>query len=535
MAMMKTGVSSPPNPANEDGNVDILDPSDSEDEGDGGTTKNVGNFDWARYSSAKAVWDLDATNRKAVAWAKWETDTGRDRKSATEAERRAFDTAVDKATREYLLPQQNVLVDEVFEFYRNQWGFPYPLKSRDTVILSGDPEVDGPLLEAVDETYQKDLARYTGLARRLRAFESTDLLTGYEKDNEDYDGDDLFGVSFGDMSKVSKELAWNALGMGTASAFMPHMHHCPVKGLITPYDGFWGLGATPADVAKSRDCLKKAIRLALRFDSGAEPKSLRYGLRSSGGIQSVGNFKPTVAKFLWEWHTPKEGGIVYDYSCGWGGRLTGARSSKKNITYVGVDPSHETFNCLMKLDRFLTDVYNPELQDEHKGSQNQPAPYTYGVVGQLPSGHREYRGSHTRLTEMGSEDFCPPDLHGLIDFAFSSPPYFDLEQYGGNDPNQSHVKFSTANLWLTKFIRGTAENIFKLLKPGSFAGVNIADFRDTKICDGVIEQYVAAGFTYDPADNYYMRISVRTGNRSAAKAAGKTHKTETIFMFRKPE
>ena len=160
--------------------------------------------------------------------------------------------------------------------------------------------------------------------------------------------------------------------------------------------------------------------------------------------------------------------------------------------------------------------------------------YSPGTVSYLPTGQREYRSAQTRITQMGSEDFCPPDLHGKVDFAFSSPPYFDLEQYGDNDPTQSHVKFPGANAWLNGFIKGTAANIFKMLKPGGWVGLNLADFRDTKITDGAIKVYEEVGFKYEETENYYMRISVRTGNRSAAKAAGKKHKTETIFMFRKP-
>ena len=529
MPTMKTGISSPPDAITDAGNADVLSTDEEGDEGSSALMPMIGNFDFGKYTDAKVAWNRKADSIRAAHWDAWETATSRDRVTATDDEKKVVDAAADKEVRATLQPEQDQWVDEVFDVYRNHWGFPYPLKSSDTAVLCGDASIDVPLMAAIDLTYKEDMARYTALARKLRKFSSKDLLVGYQEEDEDQDC--LFaGMTLNDTSTMTRELEWNALGMGTASAFMPHLHHCPVKGLITPYDGFWGTGATPAEAAKAKDCLKKAIRLALRFDTGAEPKSLRYGLRSSGGIQSVGNFKPTVAKFLWEHYTPEEGGIVYDYSCGWGGRLTGARSSQKNITYVGVDPSTETFNCLMKLDTFLTEVYNPMVGQEKQGAVT----YTPGVCTQLPSGHREYRGSHTRLTEMGSEDFCPPDLHGKVDFAFSSPPYFDLEQYGGNDPNQSHVKFSTAGLWLTKFIRGTAANIFKMLKPGSYVGVNIADFRDTKICDGVIEQYELEGFKYTPEENYYMRISVRTGNRSAAKAAGKKHKTETIFMFRKP-
>lgn len=516
MTMMKTGVSSPPENTNDNGNIDLLG-LDEDDSDTALITPSVGEFNWNRYSMFRDRVANIVALESHKEWEVWEKSNGVDRKDAPSSVKTALEARVEARVKLAISPVLAKMVDEVYAFYRNHWGFPFQLKSRDTIVMCGNPEIDKATLDNVDILYKSDLAKYTKLAWRLRNFNSKGLLVGYDYEAEHYkDGEGLFGMALNDMTQLSRELEWNALGMGTANAFMPHLHKCPVKGMTSPYDGFYGTGPDK----KSEKYLKKAIMLALRFDTGAMPSSIRYGLRSIGGIQSVGNFKPTVAKFLWERYTPDDGGIVYDYSCGWGGRLTGARSSKKNLTYVGVDPSTETFDCLTRLDAFLCDVYKGE--------------YKKGEVTNLPSGHREYRSNLVRITEIGSEDFCPPDLHGKVDFAFSSPPYFDLEQYGDNSDAQSHVKFPNEDLWLNGFIKGTAANIFKMLKPGSYAGLNLADFRDTKITDGAIKVYESVGFEYMPDENYYMRISVRTGNRSIDKNVGKKHKTEPIFMFRKP-
>ena len=53
------------------------------------------------------------------------------------------------------------------------------------------------------------------------------------------------------------------------------------------------------------------------------------------GTQSVSNFRPTVfTKLIYE----KFGGdVVWDMSCGWGGRLLGFLSTSNTKQYIGTD------------------------------------------------------------------------------------------------------------------------------------------------------------------------------------------------------
>ena len=62
-----------------------------------------------------------------------------------------------------------------------------------------------------------------------------------------------------------------------------------------------------------------------------------------------------------------------------------------------------------------------------------------------------------------------------VDFAFSSPPYFDLEVYS-DEPTQCYNKFPKLEDWLEGFVRGTIRNIVHMLKPGKVYAINIADF-----------------------------------------------------------
>ena len=82
-------------------------------------------------------------------------------------------------------------------------------------------------------------------------------------------------------------------------------------------------------------------------------------------------------------------------NCGFGGRMLGALSSKKNFRYVGTDPCTETMYHLHQLSDCIEMVTGKENSYE--------------------------------LHCCGSEDFRGPE--NSIDFAFSSPPYFNLEVF----------------------------------------------------------------------------------------------------------
>ena len=74
--------------------------------------------------------------------------------------------------------------------------------------------------------------------------------------------------------------------------------------------------------------LRKCVRFALQCEGGAMPRNIMSGIRQAGVMPS--NFRPMNAKALYEAYCP-EGGVIHDGSAGFGGRLTGALTSKKNF------------------------------------------------------------------------------------------------------------------------------------------------------------------------------------------------------------
>jgi SAM-dependent methyltransferase len=243
--------------------------------------------------------------------------------------------------------------------------------------------------------------------------------------------------------------------------------------------------------------LKKSIALCLRYEK-PRPIGILRCMRLIGGSTAT-NFYAMKAKALYERYCPKNG-VIYDFACGFGGRMLGALSSKNNYKYFGVEPNTETFENLNKLGVYIEEV---------TGKNN-----TY------------------KIFCKGSEDFVTrqPDV---ADFAFSSPPYFSLEKYC-EEETQCYNKFPNLEDWFDGYVKPTIRNIYYMLKPNSFYAVNIADFnlgsKRIEYVDRWIELSKEIGFEY--IKQIHMKVQTRRG--VGHKDNGKDiPKQEGIFVFKK--
>lgn len=110
------------------------------------------------------------------------------------------------------------------------------------------------------------------------------------------------------------------------------------------------------------------------------------------------NFSPLRAKAIFERFCPKNG-VIYDYSCGYGGRMLGALSSKNNYYYIGTDPNTDTYLNLLNLGKLINKTTN-------------------------------------KNNDFTIYNSCSEDLvleQETIDFAFSCPPFYNLEIYSTED------------------------------------------------------------------------------------------------------
>jgi len=209
--------------------------------------------------------------------------------------------------------------------------------------------------------------------------------------------------------------------------------------------------------------------------------TMRSLLRRYTGTQCVSNFRPTAAACLYQ-NFMKPGEIVWDMSMGYGGRILGAIIS--NVNYVGTDPATLTFKGLCEIKE---DFANPD--------------------------------NHYFLNKKGSEVFKPKE--NTLDFAFTSPPYFNWEQYS-DDADQSFKNFSTNEDWNEGFLRQTIKNVYTGLKPGKYMGLNVANIKSHKTFeDDTVRIAVEEGFEH--TDTYKLQLS---SQESGAKY-------EPVFIFRK--
>ena len=262
--------------------------------------------------------------------------------------------------------------------------------------------------------------------------------------------------------------AGNIYATTLASSYYPHFCRVRMKRWSTVEA--WNLDGP----------LKLAIEDAFRGGLVPTPKEVRARLRFRLG--EVGNFRVLAAKYPYERYVPA-GGVVLDPSAGWGARQLAARSL--GLHYHGIDPSEKTHECGLKL--------AADLDHAFEGS--------------------------TTLHRIGSEEFDPyTSLTGPVDFAFTSPPYFDTEPYC-SEATQSHVKFPDQGGWYLGFVLPTARMLHEAIKSGGYVAINVsAPFRD-----GFIRSYEVAGFRF-VEELTYERSSIP--GRSADKG-------EPILVFQK--
>lgn len=257
-----------------------------------------------------------------------------------------------------------------------------------------------------------------------------------------------------------------------ASYYFPHMKSIKCSRFKTPLEMF-----------NDDESLRKVIRKRIIMKEGISDSTIRRMLRIVSGAQGVSNFRPTAACCIYNHFAP--GGIVWDMSCGFGGRLTGFLASEAK-TYIGTEPDKRTYKGLINLKRDLNST-----------------------------------GKSVSLYMVGSEDFKPEP--SSLDLCFTSPPYFDQEKYS-DDPSQSYIKFPEIDLWLNGYIRQTFKNCFVGLKPNRYMIINIANTeKHRKMTNAIVKIAQQEGFLH--TDTYSLLLS-------SIKHGG-NKKTEPIFIFRK--
>lgn len=366
------------------------------------------------------------------------------------------------------------------------------------------------------EATEMEESGYEDLMDELEAYKPEDYLAADEENRkriqrevlEIYRRKNIYPITYYNRNGIFNEIKrcidykirdWSdsvnegaGVGTGLCNFLFPNLYDVVAqKDLTKSKEG----GETAYRKFYNDDFLMKSIRVSLEYGASSPTPSSIY---SSMGLvgQRATNFRPMNARKIYEMHT-EYGDTVLDTSCGFGGRLLGALSSEKNLTYVGCDPNTETQLHLRELGTYIEQV-----------------------TGRT--------GSYHLFTE-GSEEFNFGE--NTVDFAFSSPPYFDLELYS-TEETQSVNKFPTLEEWLEGFVRGTVRNIYKMLKPGKYCCINIADF---ELPGGQVVNFVDEWVRiseeegFERVNNLYLEVPTRGGSLEKKLGEGKT---ENILRFK---
>ena len=243
--------------------------------------------------------------------------------------------------------------------------------------------------------------------------------------------------------------------------------------------------------------LKRAIRICYEMREGNNlvyPTAVRRALELVTG-ENVQNFKPQNARAIAEELCPVMWGNVYDYSCGYGGRLLGIGSSNMKYNYIGVEPNTETVKYL--------NYFNECIEE------------AVGVKG--------------TIVQSVSEEYQPTD----IDLAFSSPPYFNLEKYSDED-TQCMVRYKTLDDWFNGYVAPTIGRIYTGLNREGIFATNIADYKtygnkEFKVVEDWIKTAERIGFKHVGTIKMMLNTRPGIGNQ---KLAGR-EKFEGVYVFRK--
>ncbi len=213
------------------------------------------------------------------------------------------------------------------------------------------------------------------------------------------------------------------------------------------------------------DCLKR---------NNADRGLLTYaGLHSivCADIKSprLNNFPPLIARDIYNYYC-KDGDAVIDPCAGFGGRLTGASVCKRNVSYTGIDPSEKTYFGLVELQKFI---------------KKQSPSFASKIINGCAEDEMEY-------IRDGSFDFC-----------FTSPPYFDTEEYDYKN-TQSFIRYNEYQSWVDGFLYPLINHAYRILKENSYFLINIGKYGKYAISEDIKSISSKVGFKIE--EEKYIEI-----------------------------
>ena len=276
----------------------------------------------------------------------------------------------------------------------------------------------------------------------------------------------------------------------------------------------------------------KFVYLVRKFELGQKifPSAIQ-GFRLGLGQPAV-NFPPLTARYLYEKYTDHieqdEPLNIYDPSSGWGGRILGAMSSLKRIHYIGTDPNTDNFIDELGITRYeyVADFFNNKVLETNSFWEEEQNTFHIFQEGS------EHIGKHPDFQQY----------KGKLDMVFTSPPYFDREQYS-TDEEQSYKAYPQYDDWRDNFLKPTLTNAYESLRNDRYLLWNIADIKIGTDKYHPLEQdsidiVKSLGGQYKGKLKMLMTRMIgldpsSSGIKNSVKLNGEYYKYEPIFIFHK--
>jgi hypothetical protein len=293
----------------------------------------------------------------------------------------------------------------------------------------------------------------------------------------------LLSINSNRIFLSENNLASFPTGLALANYFHPQIWEIPFSRHRTPVQCFYD-----DDLLKA--CLKQAL-LLWPDRKGTSDWCLRDILRTFRHTRRVSNFRPTVAKALYENYS-KPGDKILDFSAGFSGRLLGSLSLERH--YVGYDPCQLQIDGLIRTFETLRDL---EL--------------TKGMV---------------ELRKVCAEEEMLLEKDREYNLIFSSPPYFNCERYSIEN-TQSFIRYPYYEMWREKFLNTVIRESYRLLKTKGFFIINVANIFGAPIASDT--KLIASSY-FKLCAEYSLRLGKLPYHRSNN---GSYYHYEPIYVFQK--
>lgn len=231
------------------------------------------------------------------------------------------------------------------------------------------------------------------------------------------------------------------------------------------------------------------------FDGGDDYDKILCAMRTAGRpwASKPASFPIKTVDFILKKYNINNN--YYDYSCGWGDRMLG--SIRNNVNYFGTDP-------------------NTILCERLNQLKNDYAKYT---ITQLPK---------VEINCQGSEIFIPR-YYRSMGLAFSSPPYFNLEDY--RIGNQSYKPGDSYEDWLNGFMRETMQNIYEYLIDDGYYALCIKNFDGLQLEQDSCKLAEDVGFKFIGTET--CQIISRVVGDVTRQRKDVLQSNENIYIFKK--